>query len=232
MGTERARSIGSIFATTGAIPSLTPQIRISQLAFLGEAADPTQHSHGIAVEKAHGSRPRAQQSEQMLDERRRAGAVRADQPADAPLRDVEVHAIEREPAAERARQIVDVDEHVFHRYLSPFAAAAASRGIAARRSRSTRRMSSAVKFNWCASARSASTRCSMMRCRSRFASGAVKSETYVPAPRRLWIRPADSSSSYAFTTVLGVTFSWSARVRIGGSSSSGRSCPDAIRYLI
>ena len=59
---------------------------LRQLAFLGEVADAAQHAdrvaHRVEAEDAHRAGGGAQQAEQMLEERRLAGAVGADEAVD------------------------------------------------------------------------------------------------------------------------------------------------------
>ena len=103
----------------------------------------------------------------MLDERRLAGAVGADEAVDLARGGVEGD-------AHRARSYRRCIDRTLTSttvcpiaYFSTSAGSALSPGfMATLRSRTIRRMSSALKFNWCASASKASMRCSMMRRRS------------------------------------------------------------------
>ena len=87
---------------------------LRQLAFLGEVADAAQHAdrvaHRVEAEDAYRAGGGAQQPEQMLEERRLAGAVGAHEAVDLARGGVEGHAIERALAAERSREVVDVDD--------------------------------------------------------------------------------------------------------------------------
>ena len=68
----------------------------------------------IAAEHAHGSRLGAQQTEEMLDQRRLAGAVGADEAVDLAGGGAEGDAVECAFGAERSREVVDVDNGLFH----------------------------------------------------------------------------------------------------------------------
>src|SRR5688572_32566420 len=86
---------------------------LRELPFLGEIADTAQHANRVAnrveAEDAHRTGRGAQQPEQVLDERRLAGAVGADESIDLSSRGVERHSIERALRTERSREVVDVD---------------------------------------------------------------------------------------------------------------------------
>src|SRR5262245_42692342 len=122
----------------------------------------------------------------MLEKRRLASSVGAHETVDLARGGAESHTLEGGLTAERSREVINVDDKLSHAYLLTFAGSLlVPDSIAARRSSTIRKMSSAVKFNWCASANRASIRCSMMRCRSRFASRGRSSDTNVPEPWRL-----------------------------------------------
>ena len=122
---------------------------LRQLALLGEVADATQHTdriaHRIAAEHAHGSRLRAQQAEQVLDQGCLARAVGAYEAVDLPFGRAECDFVERLLGTERSCDLVDVNYGVCHRYFSVIALD--MRSITARRSRITRSTSLAVKFS-------------------------------------------------------------------------------------
>src|SRR5262245_23981562 len=118
-----------------------------------------------------------------------ARAAGAHEAVDLARGGLEGDAVEGFLVRERPREIVDVDYFVSH-FFSPFASFFNSAGspapvITASRSRTSLRMSSAVKLNWCASANRASMRCSITRRRFRSASCGRASDTNVPDPCRL-----------------------------------------------
>src|SRR5687768_9045315 len=85
----------------------------AQLTLLGEIADTTEYADGVAnrveTEDAHRSGGGAQQAEQVLEERRLAGAVGADQSVDLARGGAEGHALERGLATEGSREVADID---------------------------------------------------------------------------------------------------------------------------
>src|SRR4029079_8832072 len=73
----------------------------------------------IETEDAHRAGRCAQQPEEMLEERRLASAVGADEPVDLAGGSAEGHAVERAFAAERSREVTDIDNCCLsHLYLS------------------------------------------------------------------------------------------------------------------
>ena len=86
---------------------------LRQLAFLGEVADAAQDAdrvaHRVEAEDAHRAGGGAQQAEQVLEQRRLAGAVGADEAVDLPRGGVEGHALERALTAEGSREAGDVE---------------------------------------------------------------------------------------------------------------------------
>ena len=77
---------------------------LRQVAFLGEIADATQHAdrltHWIETEDAHRSGRSAQQSKEMFEEGRLAGAVSAHESVDLAGGGAEGHVVQRALAPE------------------------------------------------------------------------------------------------------------------------------------
>src|SRR5215813_9246200 len=98
---------------------------LRQLALLGEVADAAQHADRVAnrveTENADRSRLRAQQTEQVLEERRLARAVGTHEAADLAPCGAEEHTLEGGLTAERSRELINVDDKLSHAYLLTFA---------------------------------------------------------------------------------------------------------------
>ena len=87
-----------------------------QAALLREVADSAEHAGGVAhrveAEDPHPPALGAQQAQQMLDERRLAGAVLADEPEHHAALENEIHLVQRGLVAELARELLDRDHRI------------------------------------------------------------------------------------------------------------------------
>ena len=174
---------------------------------------PTGFCHRVEAEHADGAGLGLQHAEDVLDERRLAGAVAADQPEHAAARDGQRHVVERpsfSPNLRVSRRISTIggvrsermDLAASFMTISPRTRGGHAWPRGAARAAST---TSSNAISICrASASSASIRSVRILSRSRRASGEPWSETYVPAVRRFSTTPAASSSRYARATVFGL----------------------------
>ena len=89
-----------------------------EVVLLGEIADPRQDGDrlgdGVEAEDAHRAAFRPQQAQDVLDERRLARPVRADEAVDRPAGDGHAHRGQCRLGPEPARQLRDVDDWLTH----------------------------------------------------------------------------------------------------------------------